>query len=180
MRVYQAITQQYAPDKTVAFGVSAGGNLILSALLKADLAGLPMPAAVGLFTPWVDLTGTGDSYQSNDGRDAVVAWKNQLSKAARAYVGKAELRDPLISPIYSDYPKRFPPVMITTGTRDLLLSDCTRLYWILRNANIPVSLRVWEGMWHAVNVEPEIPEGKLIREEMAKFLVESFNRHTAP
>ena len=45
LRVYQAITLQNSPDKTVVFGVSAGGNLILSTLLKASLNGLSMPRA---------------------------------------------------------------------------------------------------------------------------------------
>jgi epsilon-lactone hydrolase len=131
---------------------------------------LPMPAAAGLFTPWTDLTGSGDSYRSNDGRDCVIAWKNQLDKAARCYVGGADPADPLASPIYAAYTDRFPPTMITTGTRDLFLSDGTRLYWSLRDAGVPVSLRVWEGMWHAFNVEPDIPEGRHAREEVAAFL----------
>ena len=171
LQVYSEFIADHPPGRTVIFGVSAGGNLVLSTLLEAWKNNLPMPAAAGLFTPWTDLTGSGDSYRGNDGRDCVIAWKNQLDKAARCYIGTEDPTDPRISPIYAKYPEVFPPTIITTGTRDLFLSDCTRLYWILRSAGTRAALRVWEGMWHAFNVEPDITEGRHAREEVAEFLV---------
>ncbi|MCL4190245.1 MAG: alpha/beta hydrolase fold domain-containing protein [Thermoguttaceae bacterium] len=51
--------------------------------------------------------------------------------STQAYAGNAELKNPLISPLFADYTKKFPPAIIQTGTRDLLLSDCVRLYRVL-------------------------------------------------
>ncbi|MEU2031194.1 alpha/beta hydrolase [Nocardia amamiensis] len=64
----------------------------------------------------------------------------------------------------------FPPSMITTGTRDLFLSNCVRMYWALRAAEAPSHLRVWEGMWHSFCGEPDIPEAAECRREIATFL----------
>ncbi len=169
--VYAEIIKRYAPNKTVVIGESAGGNLALSVVLKARDSGLPMPAGMGLFTPWTDLTGAGDSYRANEHRDRVIAWKNQLDKATKVYVNKSLMTDPLVSPAYADYSKGFPSAIITTGTRDLFLSNCVRLYWDLKNAKVPVELRIWEGMWHGFESEQHLPEGAKCIDEVANYLI---------
>jgi epsilon-lactone hydrolase len=80
------------------------------------------------------------------------------------------MKDPLVSPAYADYFKGFPTCMITTGTRDLFLSDCVRLYWSLNQAHVPVELKVFEGMFHAFEIIPEIPEWKLAEKKLLRFL----------
>ena len=80
------------------------------------------------------------------------------------------LADAQVSPIYADYDATFPPSMITTGTRDLFLSDCIRLYWKLHQHGVVTHLRVWEGRWHAFLVEPSMEEAIECRTELARFL----------
>lgn len=167
---YAAITAIHPAAKTLVIGESAGGNLALTMLLKARDNQLPMPVAVGLFTPWTDLSGVGDSYKANGHRDPILAWNGQLNKAVKAYVNDRPLIDPYLSPVYADYSKGFPPTIITTGTRDLFLSDCVRLYWSMKYANVSVELRIWEGMWHAFQSERGLPEGEKCLEEVAQFL----------
>lgn len=169
LRAWNAITAQFG-NQAALFGVSAGGGLALSLLQRLIKGHHTLPKALGLFTPWADLTGTGDSYQTNQGKDPVIRWDGQLAKAATAYSRGHDPKSPGISPIYADFSAEYPPTIITSGTRDLLLSDCTRLYWRIRNAKVPVELRVWEGLWHAFMVEPEIPEGAECRAEVASFL----------
>jgi epsilon-lactone hydrolase len=169
--VHRLLVERFDARRTLAFGVSAGGSLLASMLLRARDEGLPLPAAAALFTPWSDITHHGDSFASNDGRDPVITWKNQLDRAARAYVGDADPRSPSISPIHGSYGEGFPPTLITTGTRDLLLSHSVRLYWALRRAGIPAELRVWEGMWHSFQSAPAIPESVECRAEVARYLV---------
>ena len=91
--------------------------------------------------------------------------------AAAAYAGDAPLDDPLVSPIYADSYEGFPPSIITTGTRDLFLSDCTRLYWAMRRAGVAVELRVWENLWHGFTGQHEVPEAADARAEVATFLL---------
>lgn len=158
------------PGRNVLFGMSSGGGLALSLTNRLRGLGLPQPQALGLFTPWVDLTGAGDSYRANEGRDRAIRWRYQLDRAARSYAGATPARNPGVSPVYADYPADYPPCMITTGTRDLLLSDCIRLYWKLRSEGAAAELRVWEGMWHALPSEPDLPESRECRAAMGEFL----------
>ncbi len=166
---YRVLTQQF-PGLWVVFGVSAGGNLALALTQRLLAAGDPVPAALGLYSPWTDLTGAGDSRTGNDGRDPVLRWPEQLPVAVDAYAAGAPLDDPLVSPIFATF-DGFPPTLITTGTRDLFLSDCTRLHWALRRAEVPVELRVWENLWHAFNTQHAVPEAAEARAEMAGFLL---------
>ena len=168
--VYRSVVQIYAGKKVVVLGTSAGGNLALTTVLKAREAGLPLPVATVLVTPWTDLTGAGDTYVANDGRD-ILPWDNSLQKAARAYVGEqTNWKDPYISPIYADYTNGFPPSIITTGTRDLFLSNSVRLHTLLKRAKIPVTLTVYEGMWHGFNTIPDLPEGRECNQEIEEFI----------
>lgn len=166
---YREILKRHAADDLVMFGVSAGGGMTLATILRARDEGLPMPAAAGLVTPWCELSHTGDAYLFNDGRDPILTWNGQLDKMAAAYAGKTDAKDPLVSPVYGDYSKGFPPSFISTGTRDLLMSDCVRLHQNMRQAGVQVDLAVWEGLWHAFQMFP-IPEGELARKDLAAFL----------
>ncbi len=170
LAVHRALMARLDPSRTVAFGVSAGGSLLASVLLRARDEALPLPAATALFTPWCDIEHVGDSFASNDGRDPVITWKNQLDEAARVYVGAHDARAPALSPIPGDCGKGFPPTLVTTGTRDLFLSHSVRQYWALRRAGVPAELRVWEGMWHSFQSAPAIPEAVECRAEVAAFL----------
>lgn len=170
VRAYLGITAQ-RPRLPVLFGDSAGGGLVLALMQRLRDLDAVQPAALGLITPWTDLTPTGDSRVANDGRDPILTWHNQLDKAARAYAGTTPLDDPLVSPINATWDASLPPSVIMTGTRDLLLSDCVRLYWRLREAGARTELRVWEGMWHGFTGEPGIPEAEQCRREIATFLL---------
>jgi epsilon-lactone hydrolase len=176
---YAELTRRFDPSRIVAFGVSAGSGLLLALMLAARDKRLPLPAALAVLTPWTDLTLIGDSYAINDGRDARLTRKRMLDKTAAAYAKGADLKSPLLSPVYGDYGGGFPPTLITTGTRDLFLSDCVRLHRNMKRARVPVELTVVEGMWHAFNVAPGVPEAEESRAEIAAFLTDALARQTA-
>lgn len=167
---YLALTAEIGGD-WVVMGVSAGGNLALSLLqrLRAE-GGAPLPKALGLFTPATDMTGHGDSRTANDGRDPVLRYRDELDAGRLIYAGDHPLDDPLLSPVYATYDADFPPTILTTGTRDVFLSDCTRLYWMLRRAGVATELRVWENLWHAFNTQHHVREAAEARAEVATFL----------
>jgi epsilon-lactone hydrolase len=151
---YHAVTQNHR--KVVVAGSSAGGNLLITTILKARRGEARPPEAAGLFTPLVDLRGIGDSYVANDGRDPLVT-RDTITKLSDAYLGTASTTDPAASPILADYSDGFVPAILTTGTRDLLQSDSVRFYWKLHEAGARVRLRVWEGMGHAFESVPCLP-----------------------
>ena len=174
--VYVSISQSCAPGTWAIAGESAGGNLTLSVLQRAQANGLPMPCAAALLSPWCDLGNQGDSTTNNAGRDPTLH-PDHIVDAARAYAGGRDLDDPEVSPLYGNFGPEFPPVIITTGTRDLLMSQCLQLARKLREAGLSADLRVWDGLWHVFEFYDEIPESAASLREISAFLDGHFVDH---
>lgn len=148
LAVWRAAARQNDPRKMAIFGSSAGGALVLATVLRAKAEGLPLPAAIAPGTPMSDITGVGDSFQTNAFVDnTLVAPGGFCDAAARFYANGHDLKDPLLSPVYGDV-SGFPPTILTTGTRDLLLSNTVRMHRKLRQAGVDASLQVYEGQAH--------------------------------
>ena len=174
MTAWKAATKMANPKNMAIFGSSAGGNLTLAMVLRAKRDGLPLPAAIAPGTPMSDLTGAGDSFQTNAMVDNVlVAYGANCDKRAALYAAGHDLKDPLLSPVYGDL-RGFPPAILTTGTRDLLLSNTVRVHRKLRQAGVEALLQVYEGQSHAQYYrDPSAPESREAFEEIARF----FDKH---
>lgn len=164
-KVYKAI----ADEPFALAGESAGGNFALSLMLRAKLQGKPLPGAVALLSPWCDLTNSGDSLTTNDGRDPSIRTEH-VNAAAKHYAGQHELTDADISPINGTYDETFPPCFISTGTRDLLLSQSISLADVMKAGGISVELQIWEGLWHVFEWENHLPESSQSMEQISAFL----------
>jgi len=163
------------PAKNIAFfGTSAGGALTLEMVLRARAEGLPVPGAIAPGTPMSDVTKTGDSFQTNEKVDNVLVSRDGFCDAATViYAQGHDLADPLLSPINGDM-KGFPPAILTTGTRDLLLSNTVRQHRKLRRAGVDAELVVFEGQSHAqYQFDDRVPETKEAFGEIASF----FGKH---
>ena len=90
---------------------------------------------------------------------------------AELYANGHDLKDPMLSPVYGDM-HGFPPTLLTTGTRDLLLSNTVRVHRKLRQAGVEADLHVYEGQSHAQYMR-DTPEAKEAFEEIARF----FDKH---
>jgi len=122
MAVWKAVTATTDPRKTAIFGTSAGGALTLEMVLRAKQDGLPLPAAIAPGTPMSDVTKVGDTFNTNAMLDNVlVSPTGFCDAAAKFYANGHDLSDPLLSPVYGDM-HGFPPTILTSGTRDLLLA----------------------------------------------------------
>ena len=176
MAVWKAATRTNDPARMALIGTSAGGALVLEMALRAKQERLPLPAAIASGTPMSDITGAGDSFQTNELVDNVLVSPHGFcDAAARFYANGHDLRDPLLSPVYGDM-RGFPPTILTTGTRDLLLSNTVRVHRKLRQAGVEASLQVFEGQSHANYARDDrIPETKEAFEEIAAF----FDKHLA-
>jgi monoterpene epsilon-lactone hydrolase len=114
-------------------------------VLRARDEGLPLPAAVVFNTGAFDLTGSSDSWQTNEGLDNLLS--NSGTACPELYAGGHDRRDPYISPLFGDL-TGFPPTILLTGTRDMLLSDNVRMHRALRAAGVDARLHVWEAAGH--------------------------------
>jgi acetyl esterase/lipase len=165
---YRHVLESHAPENIAMSGLSAGGNLAAATLLRARDENLPMPAAALLLTPELDLTESGDSFQTN--RTIDVALPNGLPTANALYAGAADLAHPYLSPLFGDFTGTFPPTFLQTGTRDLFLSNTVRLHRALLRAKHHAELHVWEAMPHA-GFGGATPEDVEMQTAMRDFLV---------
>lgn len=170
MTVYKAALTMVPPRNLGVFGLSAGGALTLEMMLRAKQEGVSMPAAIAPGTPMSDATKVGDSFQTNELVDNVLVSRNGFCDAATVFYAKGhDLADPLISPIYGDM-HGFPPAILTTGTRDLLLSNTVRTHRKLREAGVEASLQVYDGQAHAEFARDDTaPENVEAFREIAAF-----------
>jgi monoterpene epsilon-lactone hydrolase len=168
--VWRAVTAKRDPASVGVFGTSAGGGLTLAMVMKLKSLGLPLPGALALGTPWVDLTGASDSYAVNAEVDGVFSSFDTIGRAMAAlYAGAAGVSDPLVSPILGDF-TGFPPSILTTGTRDILLSDTVRTYRAMRAAGVEARLEVHEAMSHAEYIYAfDSPESAVAFSDVAAF-----------
>lgn len=168
--VYKAVLKE-TPAKNVAFfGTSAGGALTLEMVLRARAQGLPVPGAIAPGTPMSDVTKTGDSFYTNEKVDNILVSRDGFCDAATViYANGHDLKDPLLSPVYGDM-HGFPPAILTTGTRDLLLSNTVRVHRELHRAGVAADLNVFEGQSHAqYQFDDRVPETKEAFDEIAAF-----------
>ena len=171
--VYKAVLKNTSPGNVAFFGTSAGGALTLEMVLRAKQLGLPMPGAIAPGTPMSDVTKTGDTFHTNEKVDNVLVSRDGFCDAATMVYAKGhDLSDPLLSPVNGDM-HGFPPTILTTGTRDLLLSNTVRVDRKLRRAGVAAELVVFEGQSHAqYQFDDTLPETKEAFGEIAAFFGE--------
>ena len=166
----------YDLEDIAIYGDSAGGGLAAGSVLRARDEGVGQVAAVVLWSPWADITETGDTYATLKDADPLLVYPNSLEHAAAAYADPADQRRSYVSPVYGDYSTGFPPTLIQVGLKEIFLSNAVRLYQALDQAGIAVQLDPYEGMWHVFQAfHWQLPESDIAREKMANFLREHLN-----
>jgi acetyl esterase/lipase len=174
LAVWKAVLADHDPDKIAMAGTSAGAGLIMTTMLRVKVLNLPRPAAAFLGTPAADLSKTGDSIYLNAEIDnALGRYEGRMEACVKLYAAGRDLKEPLQSPVYGDL-SEFPPTILISGTRDLLLSATVRTHRKLRSAGVAAELHVYEGMSHAAYlVSFPAPESRDALGEIARF----FDRH---
>jgi len=175
--VYRAVLSQGTRPECIGMtGESAGGNIVVASILKARDQGLPLPAGVMLVSPLTDLGWGGDTRTTLAEADPVLR-PRQIEPCFEAYVDPTDFMNPYVSPVYGDFGKGFPPLLIQGGTKESLLSDMVRLHRAVRAAGGDCRLELYEDMPHCFQVAmAEAPEGKEALAEQADFWM----RHLQP
>lgn len=146
LAAYRFLLERHAPDRVAIAGDSAGANLALCAALAIRDAGMPMPRALVLISPWTDMALTGDTIDALDPVDPMLgrAW---LLRARDAYRGDLPVTDPRVSPLYAAL-EGLPPMLVQVGSDEILLSDSTRLAEKARASGVEARLEIEPGLWH--------------------------------
>jgi len=168
--VWKEVVKTTKPGNVALIGSSAGGGLVLATVLRLKDEGLPLPGALAAGTPWSDLAKIGDSYFANAWADNIlVSYEPLVEGMAELYAGGQNLKTPYLSPIYGDL-TGFPPTILTTGTRDLFLSNTVRAHRALKRAGAIADLNVYEGESHAQFLAgPSVPESREAFADIAAF-----------
>jgi monoterpene epsilon-lactone hydrolase len=140
-------------------GDSAGGGLVVAAMVAIREAGLPQPACGWPISPWVDMEAIGGSMSSKAATDPTVQQAGILDMA-KLYLKDANPRSPLAAPIYADL-RGLAPLLIQVGAAETLLDDAIRLAQVAGAADVAVNLQVWPEMIHVWHIYyPELAAGR--------------------
>ncbi|HVP51450.1 MAG TPA: alpha/beta hydrolase [Terriglobales bacterium] len=166
--VYKELLKAYKPQNIGLYGTSAGAILTAEVASELRKEGLPLPAALGIFSGSGDFSTFGDSmfiYGLWGLSGPISRW---TGKHDTGYTGTTDLKDPVLSPIYANL-RGFPPTLFLTSGRDLLLSNTVNLHRAFVNAGVAAQVVVFDGLWHAFWNDWNLPESKEAHHMMADF-----------
>lgn len=168
------LKQGISPNDIVIAGDSAGGGLALALLVALRDNGTPSPRCTICLSPWTDLTGSGDSLVTCAGKDLIIT-PSAIKPAAELYLGGADPRSPLASPLYANL-RDLPPMLIQVGSDEVLLSDATSFAERARRADVEINLEIWENMQHVWQFAVRfLPEARQALVRIGDFIVESMD-----
>jgi monoterpene epsilon-lactone hydrolase len=158
-----------APRDIAIAGDSAGGGLVVAAMVAIRDAGLPQPACGWCISPWVDMEAIGGSMESKALTDPTVQ-RESITQLAAVYLSGADPRSPLAAPLYADL-RGIAPLFIQVGAAETLLDDAVRLAGVAGAADVPVRLDIWPEMIHVWHLfHPVLGAGKRAIEAGGAFL----------
>jgi epsilon-lactone hydrolase len=175
--VYKELLKTYKPKKIGIFGTSAGAILTGEVTSQLKKSGLPLPGALGMFSTSADFSRPSDSRQifALEGLAGRLEPADPNKPRENPYVGSADPKDPVVSPLFADL-KGWPPSLLVTSTRDLLLSDTSMFHLALTKAGVDAQLFVYEALPHAFWYHYELPETTDALDRMAKFFVQKLGK----
>jgi acetyl esterase/lipase len=175
--VYKELLKTYKPRSIGVFGTSAGAILTCEVAVRLKQLGLPLPAALGVFSVMTDFSRPSDSRQifALDGLAGELQPLDPNRPPDDQYAGKTDRKDPVLSPLFADL-HGMPPSLLVTSTRDMLLSDTAIFQRALLRAGNDAQLVVFEALPHAFWYHFQLPETKEALELMAKFFDERVGR----
>jgi monoterpene epsilon-lactone hydrolase len=168
--VYTELLKSYKPRNVGIFGTSAGATLTAEVAARLKRMGMPLPGALGMFSVHPDYTRPTDSQQlfALDGLSGRMEPRDPKRPLVDAYAGNTDRQDPVLSPLFADL-KGWPPSLLVTSTRDLLLSDTAMFHRALLRAGDDAQLVVYEALPHAFWYHYQLPETREALGLMAKF-----------
>jgi monoterpene epsilon-lactone hydrolase len=151
------LARGFSPGELAILGDSAGGGLALATLQALRDAKVPLPAAGVLLSPWLDLSGSGETMTTRAGIDP---WLDPtlLVPFGKLYRGELEATDPRVSPLFGEV-GGLPPLLVQVGDHEILLSDSTRLAERAKEAGTELVLEVAPELWHVYQLfAPMLPD----------------------
>lgn len=159
--------QGWGASQIILAGDSAGGNLALELALDLRDTERMLPSRMVLFSPWTDMTASGESYEQCKDRDPLLTLE-YIHAVREAYAPGADFAQPAYSPLFAQL-EGLPPTLIQVGGNEILRGDSTRLHKRLVKAGVPAVIQEWPDMWHVFQMFPLKAAGEAM-DKMAQFL----------
>jgi acetyl esterase/lipase len=161
------------PGRLAIAGDSAGGGLTVATMVAARDAGLPLPSAAAVLSPWVDLEGLGESLRTRAELDPVLD-ASGVAREGAVYLDGLDPHTPLAAPMYADL-HGLPPLLIHVGDHEILRDDAVRLAERARADGVEITLEIWPEMIHVWHYFAGlVPESTRALEQVGRFLADRF------
>ena len=174
VRAIRALVEQgYAAEDILIAGDSAGGGLTVASMLQLRREGLPLPGGAILLSPFLDMTGSGESMRTRADKDP---WfrPDEIGGVIRHYCPDEDIRNPLLSPVFANV-AGLPPTLIQVGDDEILLSDSTRFADKLTAAGCRVRLEVFPKLWHVFQLfVGKMPESRAAIDKIGEHVRNGF------
>jgi len=174
--VYKELLKTYRPEHIAIYGTSAGATLTAEVAAKLKQLGLPLPGALGIFSGSGDFARTGDS-EALFGLRGLSGHLDppESSPDDSDYTARTDLKDPVLSPVYSDL-RGIPPTLFVTSERDMLLSGTVNLHRAYLSAGVDARLVVFDALTHGFWYDAQLPEAREASHIMADFFVKQLGK----
>jgi epsilon-lactone hydrolase len=164
------LNQGFSPQNITLAGDSAGGNLVITTMMKLrDSVGpgvSPLPAAAACLSPVGNLSNRGRA--ENGFRDPLLPPK-AMRFYNSSYVARSDACDPLISPVFGDF-RCLPPLLVHAGEDEILREDALCIEELARAAGVDVRLEIYPRMWHVWQLYRTLPQAVQSLDDIARFL----------
>jgi monoterpene epsilon-lactone hydrolase len=175
LAAYRALLDEVDVSEIAFAGESAGGGLVLATLIAARDAGLPMPASAAVFSPFADLTLSGESITSRRAVDPALT-VDGLRLRGGEYAAGSDPTVPTLSPVFADF-TGLPPLLVQVGSHEILLDDALRVAERAARDDVEVALQVTPGVPHVFQgFVGMLDEADTALDDAARFLVGRFPR----
>ncbi len=135
-----------------------GARFTVSLAQRLVAGGQPLPAALLLFAPWVDVTMADPECVRVERDDPILSVAN-LRMSGAMWAGESDVKDPAISPFYGPV-EDLPPMTIFQGDRDVLMPTSRDFARRAMQAGVRVDYRQYKGAFHVFNSAVFLPESK--------------------
>jgi monoterpene epsilon-lactone hydrolase len=154
------------PERVAFFGDSAGGNLCLTTSFLLRERGVPLPGALVMASPSVDLTTERSTNRDKDPFSRI----DSPERVAEWYLAGADPTDPLVSPIYGEF-EGLPPMLVMVGPDEQLHGDAVALVTRARSAGVDVTYAEVVGAFHTwLGYFGQLPEADASIAQIGDFL----------
>jgi monoterpene epsilon-lactone hydrolase len=168
------LSQGFKPKNIVIAGDSAGGNLVLSTLIKLRDDGIDLPIGAVALSPATDYTDQSRTIYENAKTDPILA-DIGIFWWLTSYLGGASPDNPLISPVIADL-SGLPPLLLQASTSEMLYDHSTRFVERAKAAGVNATLQEWKDTIHVFQGfgQYDLPEAKEAINEIGKFVQNLF------